>query len=602
MVDMMENTKRTHKCGELTMNDCGKTVVLMGWVQRRRDHGGLIFVDLRDRYGLAQVVFDPEVGEEIFTKAESLRNEFVIAVTGFVRQRPEGTVNENLATGEIEVKATDLKILNKAKTPPFYIEDGVDVDEMIRLKYRYLDLRRPEMQKALLLRHKVTMAVREFLNTRDFMEIETPILCKSTPEGARDYLVPARLHPGEFYALPQSPQLFKQLLMVSGMERYFQLARCFRDEDLRADRQPEFTQLDMELSFVDQDDILDLTEELICYVFKKTLNRDIPRPFPRMTWADAMDKYGSDKPDLRFGMELRNITDIAKDSEFKVFASVAQNGGEVKGICVKGGSSFSRREIDKLTEFVGIYGAKGLAYIYVEEDGLKSPVAKFFTPEQLEAIRERLQGEPGDLLMFVASTPNIVADALGHLRIEIAKIQGLIDENELNFSWVVDFPLLEYDEEEKRWVAIHHPFTSPKDEDLDILLTDPGKVRAKAYDMVLNGVEIGGGSIRIHRRDIQNKIFQLLGFSGEEAYAKFGFLLDAFEYGAPPHGGLAFGIDRVVMLMAGRDTIRDVIAFPKTQSAACAMTQAPSEVENKQLRELYIKTDVPPNKQKGQKE
>ncbi len=601
-MDMMENTKRTHKCGELTMADCGKTVTLMGWVQRRRDHGGLIFVDLRDRYGLAQVVFDPEVGEEIFTKAESLRNEYVIAVTGLVRERPEGTTNENLATGEVEVKASDLKILNKAKTPPFYIEDGVDVDEMIRLKYRYLDLRRPEMQKALLMRHKVTMAAREFLNTKDFMEIETPMLTKSTPEGARDYLVPARLHPGEFYALPQSPQLFKQLLMVSGMERYFQLARCFRDEDLRADRQPEFTQLDMELSFVEQDDILDLTEELICYVFKKTMDRDIPRPFPRMTWADAMDKYGSDKPDLRFGMQLINVTDIVKDSDFKVFASVAQSGGEVKGICVKGGSNFSRREIDKLTEFVGIYGAKGLAYIYVEEDGLKSPVAKFFNEEQLAALRERMGGETGDLLMFVASTPNIVADALGHLRIEIAKLQGLIDENELNFSWVVDFPLLEYDDEEKRWVAIHHPFTSPKDEDLDILLTDPGKVRAKAYDMVLNGVEIGGGSIRIHRRDVQNKIFQLLGFDQEEAYAKFGFLLDAFEYGAPPHGGLAFGIDRVVMLMAGRETIRDVIAFPKTQSAACAMTQAPSTVENKQLRELYIKTDVPPNKQKGAKE
>ncbi|MCI8336730.1 MAG: aspartate--tRNA ligase [Peptococcaceae bacterium] len=599
---MMENTKRTHKCGELTMANCGETVTLMGWVQRRRDHGGLIFVDLRDRYGLAQVVFDPEVGADIFTKAESLRNEYVIAVTGLVRQRPEGTTNENLATGEVEVKASDLKILNKAKTPPFYIEDGVDVDEMIRLKYRYLDLRRPEMQKALLMRHKVTMAAREFLNTKDFMEIETPMLTKSTPEGARDYLVPARLHPGEFYALPQSPQLFKQLLMVSGMERYFQLARCFRDEDLRADRQPEFTQLDMELSFVEQDDILDLTEELICYVFKKTMDRDIPRPFPRMTWADAMDKYGSDKPDLRFGMQLINVTDIVKDSDFKVFASVAQSGGEVKGICVKGGSSFSRREIDKLTEFVGIYGAKGLAYIYVEEDGLKSPVAKFFNEEQLAALRERMGGETGDLLMFVASTPNIVADALGHLRIEIAKLQGLIDENELNFSWVVDFPLLEYDDEEKRWVAIHHPFTSPKDEDLDILLTDPGKVRAKAYDMVLNGVEIGGGSIRIHRRDVQNKIFQLLGFSQEEAYAKFGFLLDAFEYGAPPHGGLAFGIDRVVMLMAGRETIRDVIAFPKTQSAACAMTQAPSAVENKQLRELYIKTDVPPNKQKGAKE
>lgn len=602
MMDMMENTKRTHKCGELTMANCGQTVTLMGWVQRRRDHGGLIFVDLRDRYGLAQVVFDPEVGTEIFSKAEALRNEFVIAVTGLVRQRPEGTINENLATGEVEVKASDLKILNKAKTPPFYIEDGVDVDEMIRLKYRYLDLRRPEMQKALLLRHKVTMAAREFLNTKDFMEIETPMLTKSTPEGARDYLVPARLHPGEFYALPQSPQLFKQLLMVSGMERYFQLARCFRDEDLRADRQPEFTQLDMELSFVEQDDILDLTEELICYVFKKTLNRDIPRPFPRMTWADAMDKYGSDKPDLRFGMQLINVTDIVKDSDFKVFASVAQSGGEVKGICVKGGSSFSRREIDKLTEFVGIYGAKGLAYIYVEEDGLKSPVAKFFNEQQLTAIKERMGGETGDLLMFVASTPNIVADALGHLRIEIAKLQGLIDEDELNFSWVVDFPLLEYDDEEKRWVAIHHPFTSPKDEDLDILLSDPGKVRAKAYDMVLNGVEIGGGSIRIHRRDVQNKIFQLLGFSQEEAYAKFGFLLDAFEYGAPPHGGLAFGIDRVVMLMAKRETIRDVIAFPKTQSAACAMTQAPSEVENKQLRELYIKTDVPPSKQKGTKE
>jgi len=594
MSQSLGNLKRTHYCGQLNVNDIGKDVVLMGWVHRSRDHGGLIFIDLRDRYGIAQIVFDPEGCKEAFANAEAVRTEYVIAIKGVVRPRPEGTVNSNLPTGQIEVDGSELIILNAAKTPPFYIEDNVAVDENVRLKYRYLDLRRPEMAKALVLRHKTTIAMRDFLDREGFLEIETPILTKSTPEGARDYLVPSRVHPGEFYALPQSPQLYKQILMVSGMDKYFQVARCFRDEDLRADRQPEFTQLDLEMSFVEEEDIRDLAERLTAYVFEQTMGRKLQIPFPKLSYDEAMGRFGSDKPDLRFGMELIDIADIAMESEFKVFASVAQSGGWVRGINAKGCGKYSRKELDDLVTYVGIYGAKGLAWIIVEEEGLKSPIAKFFTKEQLDAICQRMNAEPGDVLLFVAAPWNITADALGHLRQEIARKEGLINPNEFNFLWVTDFPLLEYSEEEKRWVAMHHPFTSPKDEDLQYLNSEPGRIRAKAYDIVLNGFEIGGGSIRIHRREVQKEIFSLAGFTQEEANQKFGYLLDAFEYGAPPHGGMAFGLDRMVMLMAGKDSIRDVIAFPKTQSASDIMADAPNTVDNKQLRELHIKLDVLP--------
>lgn len=596
MVESMENMKRTHNCGELTAHSDGEKVTLMGWVQRRRDHGGLIFVDLRDRSGFVQVVFSPETYKEAFNVAEKVRNEYVLSISGTVGKRPEGTINENIGTGEIEVYASDISILNAAKTPPFNVEDDVEVDETVRLKYRYLDLRRPEMQRTMILRHKITMAMRKFLDERDFLEIETPILTKSTPEGARDYLVPSRVHPGEFFALPQSPQIFKQILMVAGMEKYFQIARCFRDEDLRADRQPEFTQLDMEMSFLNQEEILALMEEMMAYIFAKTLNKEISVPFPRISYEEAMSKYGSDKPDLRFGIPLIDIGDIAVNSEFKVFASVVNGGGQVKGINAQGCGKYSRKDIDDLTKYVSIYGAKGLAWMMVTEEGVKSAIAKFFTEEQLQQIVDRMDAKPGDLLMFVADKPSVVADSLGHLRLEIAKRENLIDQKELNFVWLVDFPLLEFDEDEKRWVAIHHPFTSPKDEDLEILSSDPGKVRAKAYDLILNGVELGGGSIRIHRRPVQEQLFELLGLSKEQAVEKFGFLLDAFEYGTPPHGGIAFGIDRMVMLMTGRETIRDVIAFPKTQSATDLMTQAPGTVAPKQLKELHIKLDVLPKK------
>ena len=595
----MIKEKRSHHCGELTKEQAGAQVVLCGWVSKRRDHGGLIFIDLRDRSGIVQVVADPDTAGSSFKIAEDIRNEYVIKVNGTVRLRDEATINENIATGAIEVVAAEIEVLNTAKTPPFYIQDGIDTDENLRLKYRYLDLRRPEMQKNIILRHKVTKLMRDFLDNNGFLEIETPMLCKSTPEGARDYLVPSRVNPGKFYALPQSPQIFKQLLMVSGFERYFQIARCFRDEDLRADRQPEFTQLDMEMSFVEVDDVLELMEGLISYIFEGALGKKLNVPFRRMTWDEAMDKYGSDKPDLRFDMPLYNVSEAIKGCSFQVFNSVVENGGQVKCINVKGYANIPRRELDGLVKFVGIYGAKGMAWLqFPEEGGVKSSIAKFFTDENIEALKKAAEVEPGDLLLFVADKPSVVAQSLGALRIEMAKRRDLIDPNALSFLWVVDFPMFEYNEEEKRYVAMHHPFTAPRDEDLPLLESDPGKVYAKAYDMVLNGTEIGGGSIRIHRRDVQKAVFSAIGLSDEEAASKFGFMMNAFTYGAPPHGGLAFGLDRMIMIMAQRDSIRDVIAFPKTQSASDLMTQAHDVVDDKQLRELHIKTSLLVKKEK----
>ena len=578
--------------GNLTISNEKETVHLYGWIQTRRDHGGVIFVDLRDRSGVVQVVFNPDMPNNGFNDAEKLRTEYVISLKGIVRRRPEGSQNPNMTTGVIEVVAGSITILNKAKTPPFYIQDNVDVDESVRLKYRYLDLRRPEMQKIFIIRHKVTQIMRRFLDKQGFLEIETPMLTKSTPEGARDYLVPSRVNQGSFYALPQSPQLFKQLLMVAGMEKYFQITRCFRDEDLRADRQPEFTQMDLEMSFIDMDDILPLMEELIAKVFLEITGKKIPVPFPRLSYTEAMERFGSDKPDTRFALELVDVADVVKNAGFKVFADVIAKGGRVKGICAKGCSGMPRREIDVLTNYVNIYGAKGLAYIVIEEDGLKSPILKFFTEQEINNLIATMGGEAGDILFFVADKESIVHNALGNLRLELAKRLNLIREDIVNCLWVIGFPLLEYDEEAKRYVAIHHPFTSPMDEDLQILDTEPLKARAKAYDMVLNGMELGGGSIRIHRRDTQEKMFELLGFSTEEAKEKFGFLLEAFEYGTPPHGGIAFGLDRLIMILAMRDNIRDVIAFPKTQSASCLLTQAPSQVAQEQLKDLSIKLDI----------
>ena len=592
MGESIRGLKRTHMCGELTTQNLGQTAVLMGWVQRRRDLGGLIFVTLRDRTGIIQLVFDQEDSKTLFDKAATLRSEYVIACKGEVISRAPEAINPNMATGSIEVKVQELRILSTSETPPFYIEDDTNVGEALRYKYRYLDLRRPEMQKNLMIRHRIARVVRDFLNDKGFLDIETPMLTKSTPEGARDYLVPSRVHPGEFYALPQSPQLFKQLLMLAGYDRYYQIVRCFRDEDLRADRQPEFTQIDIEMSFVELEDILALNEQMIAHIFKQVLDIDIPLPLKRMTYKEAMERFGSDKPDTRFGLELMDVSPLVADSDFKVFSGAVKNGGSVRAINAKGcGAKFSRREIDGLGEYVKTYRAKGLAWINVAQEGIKSPIAKFLSQEELEAILKALNAETGDLLLFVADEDEVVFQALGHLRLELAKRLDLIPDDKYDLLWITEFPLFEYDEEESRYVAKHHPFTSPMDEDLHLLDSEPEKVRAKAYDMVLNGAEIGGGSIRIHDSHIQERMFKALGFTMEKAWEQFGFLLEAFKFGTPPHGGIAYGLDRIAAILAGRSSIRDVIAFPKVQNASDPMTNAPSPVDEKQLKELAIRVE-----------
>ena len=589
MAESMIGLKRSHRCTEVTTANIGREVTVMGWVQKSRNKGGIIFVDLRDRSGILQIIFEEsDCGPENFAKAEKLRSEFVIAVTGRVEAR-SGAVNENLATGAIEVRAQSMRVLAESETPPFPIEENSKTKEELRLKYRFLDLSRPGIQRNLITRSRVATLTRAFLAEEGFLEIETPTLIKSTPEGARDYLVPSRVHPGSFYALPQSPQLFKQLLMCSGYDRYFQLARCYRDEDLRADRQPEFTQIDMELSFVDVDDVLEVNERLLKKLFKEICDFDVQLPIQRMTWQEAMDRFGSDKPDLRFGMELKNVSDVVKDCEFVVFKGALENGGTVRGINAQGQGHMPRKKIDALVEYAKGFGAKGLAYVAIAEDGtFKSSFAKFMKEDEMNALIAAMGGQPGDLLLFAADRNKVVYDVLGNLRLELARQLDLLKKNDFKFLWVTEFPLLEYSEEEDRYVAMHHPFTMPMDEDLQYIDTDPGRVRAKAYDIVLNGVELGGGSVRIHQADIQSKMFEVLGFSPERAQEQFGFLLSAFKYGVPPHAGLAYGLDRVVMLMVGSDSIRDVIAFPKVKDASCLMTEAPAPVDGKQLEELGI--------------
>lgn len=589
MAESMTGLKRTHRCTEVSNQLVGEKVTVMGWVQKRRNLGSLIFVDLRDRSGLLQIIFDEDtIGTEGFEKANKLRNEFVIAIVGTVEKR-SGAVNTNLKTGDIEIKAEELRILSEAETPPIPVDPNLKVKDEVRLKYRYLDLRRPNIQKNLMMRSKVTMLVRNFLAEEGFLEIETPMLTKSTPEGARDYLVPSRVHPGSFYALPQSPQLFKQLLMCSGYDRYFQIARCFRDEDLRADRQPEFTQIDMELSFVDIDDVIDVNERLLAKIFKETIGEEISLPIQRMTWQEAMDRFGSDKPDMRFGMELTDVTEVVKDCDFVVFKSAIEAGGTVRGINASGQGDLGRKKIDGFVKFAKDFGAKGLAYIQLKSDGtIKSSFAKFMKEEEMAALIDAMGGKPGDLLLFAADKNSVVYDVLGNLRLEIAKTYDMIPEGQFKFLWVTEFPLLEWNEDENRYTAMHHPFTMPMEEDLPYIDSDPGRVRAKAYDIVLNGTELGGGSVRIFQDDIQEKMFECLGFTKEQAHERFGFLLDAFKYGVPPHAGLAYGLDRLIMLITGEESIRDVIAFPKVKDASCLMTEAPAPVDNVQLEELSI--------------
>ena len=594
MPESMQGLKRSHRCTEVSREMIGSEVTVMGWVQKRRNLGSLIFIDLRDRSGLLQIIFDEnDIGSEGFAKAGTLRSEYVIAVTGRVEAR-SGAVNESLKTGDIEIRAFSLRILSEAQTPPFPIEAGINTKEDLRLKYRYLDLRRPDIQKNLITKSRVATLSRNFMAENGFLEIETPILCKSTPEGARDYLAPSRIHPGSFYALPQSPQIFKQLLMCSGYDRYFQIARCFRDEDLRADRQPEFTQMDMELSFVDVEDVLDVNERLLAYLFKEICGIEIPLPIQRMTWKEAMERYGSDKPDLRFGMELVNVSETVKGCGFSVFTGAIADGGEVVGINAKGQGAMPRKKIDALVDFAKGYGAKGLAYLGIQADGsVKSSFAKFMTEEEIEALKAKMDAEPGDLLLFAADKKLRVLQVMGALRLELAKQMDIIPKDVFRFEWIVEFPLLEWSEEENRYVAMHHPFTMPMDEDLPLLDTDPGAVRAKAYDIVLNGNEIGGGSVRIHQSDVQEKMFEMLGFTKEQAYERFGFLMNAFKYGVPPHAGLAYGLDRLVMLMVGAESIRDVIAFPKVKDASDLMSECPSEVDTKQLEELGLAIKLP---------